>query len=62
MRFFGRSDIKEKKIPKQWVKWVMETVKGRQICINVNETRGPIYFRTMRGLRQGTLCLHCFST
>ena len=30
----------------------MQTVKGGQVCINVNGTRGP-YFRTLRGLRQG---------
>lgn len=30
----------------------MQTVKGGQVCVNVNGTRGP-YFRTLRGLRQG---------
>jgi len=41
-----------KNFPKQWVDWVMQTVKGGQVCININGTRGP-YFKTMRGLRQG---------
>lgn len=30
----------------------MQTVRGSQVCINVNRTRGP-YFRTLRRLRQG---------
>jgi hypothetical protein len=30
----------------------MQTVKGGQVCINVNGSRGA-FFRTLRGLRQG---------
>lgn len=41
-----------KGFPSTWVNWVMQTVKGGQVCVNVNGTRGP-YFRTLRGLRQG---------
>ena len=44
--------MKGKNFPDQWINWVMQTVRGGQVCINVNGTRGP-YFRTMRGLRQG---------
>jgi hypothetical protein len=41
-----------KNFSKQWVNWVTQTVRGGQVCINVNGTRGS-YFKTMRGLRQG---------
>lgn len=40
--------------PPQWVTWVMSTVKGGQVCINVNGERSP-YFKTFQGLRQGDL-------
>lgn len=36
----------------QWVAWVMDTVKGGKVCINVNGERSN-YFSTFRGLRQG---------
>jgi hypothetical protein len=32
--------------------WIMNTIKGGRVCVNVNGTNGP-YFRTYRGLRQG---------
>lgn len=38
--------------PSQWIQWVMDTVKGGRVCVNVNGERSP-YFRTFRGLRQG---------
>jgi hypothetical protein len=38
--------------PNKWINWVMSTVKGGKICINVNGERSD-YFRTFRGLRQG---------
>jgi hypothetical protein len=31
-----------KNFPKQWVDWIMQTVRGGQVCINVNGTRVPI--------------------
>lgn len=31
--------------------WIMSTVKGRRVCINVNRENGS-YFKTHRGLRQ----------
>lgn len=41
-----------KGFPEKWVNWVMQTVKGGQVCININGTRDP-NLRTLRGLRQG---------
>jgi hypothetical protein len=32
--------------------WIMNTIKGGRVCVNVNGTNGP-YFRTYRGLREG---------
>ena len=32
--------------------WIMSTVKGGRVCVNINGTNGP-YFKTHRGLRQG---------
>lgn len=32
--------------------WIMSTVKGGRVCININGENGP-YFKTHRGLRQG---------
>jgi hypothetical protein len=49
---FLEETMKGKNFSDQWINWVMQTVRGGQVCINVNGTRGP-YFRTMRGLRQG---------
>lgn len=49
---FVEEVIKGKNFPPLWIEWIMQTVKGGQVCINVNGTRGP-YFRTLRGLRQG---------
>lgn len=44
--------MRGKEFPEKWINWVMQTVKGGQVCVNINGTRGP-YFKTMRGLRQG---------
>lgn len=41
-----------KGFPERWIKWVMQTVEGGKVCVNVNGQRSP-YFRTFRGLRQG---------
>jgi hypothetical protein len=38
----------------KWVSWVMDTVKGGRVCINVNEERSN-YLRTFRDLRQWDL-------
>jgi hypothetical protein len=40
--------------PSQWIKLVMDTVKGGRVCVNVNGERSS-YFRTYRRLRQGIL-------
>lgn len=44
--------LQGRNFPAKWISWVMQTVKGGQVCVNVNGTRGP-YFMTLRGLRQG---------
>lgn len=44
--------LQGKGFPSKWIQWVMQTVKGRQVYVNINATRGP-YFKTLRGLRQG---------
>jgi len=44
--------------PHKWINWVMRTIKGGQVCVNVNGERSP-YFMTFRGLRQGIL-FHLF--
>ena len=41
-----------KGFPPQWISWVMQSVQGGRVCVNVNGQRGQ-YFRTFRGLRQG---------
>lgn len=41
-----------KKFLGKWIGWVMNTIKGGQVCINVNGERSK-YFSTFRGLRQG---------
>lgn len=44
--------MKGKGFSDKWIKWVMQTVEGGRVCVNVNGQRSP-YFRTFRGLRQG---------
>jgi hypothetical protein len=39
-----------KVFPSIWIKWVMSTVRGGKVCVNVNGERSP-YFKTFRGLR-----------
>jgi len=58
---FLQEVMEGKGFPQQWISWVMDTVKGGKVCINVNGERSP-YFRTFRGLRQGTPSLSYFST
>ena len=41
-----------KGLPAAWIGWIMQTVQGGKVCVNVNGHRGP-YFRTYQGLRQG---------
>jgi len=36
----------------KWVSWIMDTLRGGKVCINMNGERSN-YFRTYRGLRQG---------
>ena len=41
-----------KELPTTWIGWIMQTVQGGRVCVNVNGHRGQ-YFRTYQGLRQG---------
>lgn len=38
--------------PEKWISWVMQTVKGGQVCVKLNGESSP-YFKTFRGLSQG---------
>jgi len=44
--------MKGKGLPDTWINWVMQTVQGGRVCVNINGQRGG-YFRTYQGLRQG---------
>ena len=37
-----------KGFPPKWINWIMQSVKGGRVCVNVNGQRGP-YFRTFGG-------------
>ena len=39
-----------KGFPPKWINWIMQSVKGGRVCVNVNGQRGP-YFGTFGGLR-----------
>jgi len=49
---FVKGILKRKELPKQMVDWIMSTVRGGRLCININGENDP-YFKTHRGLRQG---------
>jgi hypothetical protein len=44
--------MRGKGFPQKWTDWVMQTVRGGKVCVNVNGERGA-YFNTYQGLRQG---------
>jgi hypothetical protein len=44
--------MRGKGFPPDWNNWVMQTVRGGKVCVNVNGERGK-YFNTYQGLRQG---------
>ena len=44
--------LKMKGFPDKWIDWVMETIRGGEVCVKVNENLGK-YFITHKGLRQG---------
>ena len=44
--------MRGKGFPEMWIHWIMQTVQGGHVCVNVNGHRGE-YFRTFQGLRQG---------
>ena len=50
-----------KGFPEKWIDWVMSTVQGGKVSININGSVGP-YFVTHRGLRQGAPSPHCSLT
>ena len=49
---FVHEVLERKELPDLWIKWVMQSVQGGQVCINVNGHRSS-YFKTYQGLRQG---------
>ena len=49
---FLKEAMTAKGYPERWIKWVMQTVQGGQVCVNVNGQRSS-YFKTYQGLRQG---------
>jgi hypothetical protein len=49
---FLETVMKGKGFPTQWINWVMQTVRGGRVCVNVNGERGS-YFKTYQGLKQG---------
>lgn len=49
---FLKEVLRGKGFPNQWIRWVMQTIEGGKVCVNINGQRSP-YFRTFRGLRQG---------
>jgi len=51
------SVMKGKELLETWIKWVVQTVRGGRVSVNVNGQRGD-YFRTYQGLRQGISCHH----
>lgn len=44
--------MNRKGFPEVWRQWIMQTVHGVRVCININGQRSG-YFRTYKGLRQG---------
>lgn len=44
--------LTKKGFGQQLKNWIMSTVKGGRVCIQINGKNGP-YFKTHRGLRQG---------
>jgi len=44
--------LKMKGFPDKWCDWVMETMRGGNVGVRVNDEIGP-YFKTFKGLRQG---------
>ena len=44
--------LRQKGLPDKWINWIMETIRGGNVCVEVNDNLGP-YFPTHKGLRQG---------
>lgn len=49
---FLKEILVQKNFPTKWIDWVMQTVEGGRVSINVNNEQDH-YFRTYKGLRQG---------
>jgi hypothetical protein len=47
---FMREVMVQKDFPRKWIDWVMQSVEGGRVCINVNNEQGK-FFRTFKGLR-----------
>ena len=49
---FVEKVLQRKGFDDRLIRWIMSTMKGGKVCININGENGG-YFRTHRGLRQG---------
>lgn len=49
---FVREVMVRKGFDEKLIRWIMSTVEGGRVCININGENGP-YLKTHRGLRQG---------
>jgi hypothetical protein len=47
---FLKEVLVQKGFPRKWIDWIMQTVEGGKVCINVNNEQGEI-LRTFKGLR-----------
>jgi hypothetical protein len=56
--FYG--GFKKKKFRQKCIEWVHQIVFGGRVGIDINGEPGE-FFKTYKGLRQGTLCHLCFS-
>jgi hypothetical protein len=42
--------LHQKKNPDEWINWIMQSVEGGKVSVNINNEQGS-YFRTYKGLR-----------
>jgi hypothetical protein len=47
---FLKEVLVQKGFPRKWIDWIMQTVEGGKVCININNEQGEI-LRTFKGLR-----------
>jgi hypothetical protein len=49
---FMKEVLTQKRFPSKWIEWIMQSIEGGKVSINVNNEQGK-YFKTYKGLRQG---------